>query len=221
MSRPSHPILAVVLLGIALNLGCGSNQMVTNPVEHATRPGVTAASVAPADAPGENPSAPGSAHGPSNVPPNVRITSPLPSALLIAILPQRATVSWTTDDPDGPGPGPKKYFYKILSQFGREFPFFIALSDPDSLRRFYSPDYPGWTEVSGKTTSFTLPNLLPNLEYLFVVTAVDRRGNEDPVFSLNKNMLRFTVGFAAPAASEAGADGEPQTPTSGGAAMRH
>jgi hypothetical protein len=221
MSRPSHPVTAAVILAIALNLGCGSNQMVTNPVGHATGPGVTAASVAPAGAPDQDPSAPGSAHGPSNVPPSVSITSPRPSALLIAILPQHTTVSWATDDPDGPGPGPKKYFYKILSEDDTEFPFLVAIVDPDSLRRFYSPDYPGWTEVSGKTTSFTLPDLIPNLQYLFVVTAVDRRGNEDPVFSLNQNMLRFRVEFAAPAAREAGADGEPQTPTLGGAAMRH
>jgi hypothetical protein len=39
-----------------------------------------------------------------------------------------------------------------------------------------------------------------------VVTAVDRRGNEDPVFSTNKNMLMFTVDFAPPAAEATGTD---------------
>jgi hypothetical protein len=221
MSRPSNLLRAVVVLGIASSLGCGSRQMVTAPTEHVTRPGVAAEIIAPVSAPDGDPSAPGSAHGPSNAPPSVSITSPRPSALLMAILTQHTTVTWATDDPDGPGPGPKKYFYKILSEDDTEFPFIWAIIDPDSLRRFYSPDYPGWTEVSGKTTSFTLPDLLPYTQHLFVVTAVDRRGNEDPVFSLNKNMLRFKVEFAAPATREGGVDGQPQAPTTGERAVRH
>jgi len=211
MSRPSQLAWAVFVLGIALSLGCGSHQMVTDPLEHGTRPGATAELVASADAPEEAPTAPGSGNGPPSEPPNVRITSPQPSPLLFRVLPQHTTVTWTSEDPDGPGPGPKKYFYKILSEDDEEFSFFLALVSPDSLRRFYSPDYPGWTEVSGKETSFTLPDLLPNTRYLFVVQAVDRRGNEDVVWTLYDNMLVFGVEFGSAAN---GAENAPQGPTS-------
>jgi hypothetical protein len=192
--------------------------MVTDPLEHGTRPGATAEIVAPVDAPEEVPTAPGSGNGPPSEPPNVRITSPQPNPFLIPTLPQHTTVHWASEDPDGPGPGPKKYFYKVLSEDDTEFPFILALVSPDSLRRFYSPDYPGWTEVSGKETSFTLPDLLPNTNYLFVVQAVDRRGNEDLVWTLNQNMLFFRVAFAAPASE---AEGTPQDPTSDGRVARH
>jgi hypothetical protein len=218
MSRSSQLLWAVVVLGIAASLGCGSHPMVTDPLEHGTRPGATADLAAPVDAPEEAPTAPGSGHGPPSEPPNVRITSPQPSALLIPTLPQHTTVHWASEDPDGPGPGPKKYFFKILSEDDTEFPLIDAIIRPDSLRRFYSPDYQGWTEVSGKETSFTLPDLPPNTRYLFVVQVVDRRGNEDVVWSLYDNMLMFQVAFASPAN---GAEGTPQDPTSNERDSRH
>jgi len=218
MSRPSQLVWAVVVPGIALSLGCGSHPMVTDPLEHGTRPGATAEIAAPADAPEAAPTAPGSGNGPPSEPPNVRITSPQPSPLLFRILPQHTTVTWDSEDPDGPGPGPKQYFYKILSEDDTEFPLLDALINPDSLRRFYSPDYPGWTQVSGKVTSFTLPDLLPNTRYLFVVQAVDRRGNEDVVWSLSDNMLVFEIAFGSPAN---GAESAPQGPTSDERLSRH
>ena len=40
-------------------------------------------------------------------------------------------------------------------------------------------------------------NLIPNSEYLFVVVAFGRSGAYSPVWNLNTNMLRMSVGFAA------------------------
>ena len=181
--------------------------MVTAPVDSRSRTEPTNALVSPVADQSEEPSAPGLGQGPSNAPPSVRITSPPPNTLLIPILPQNTTVHWASEDPDGPGPGPKKYFYKILSEDDEEFTLLQALIQPDSLRLFYTPDYPGWTEVSGKETSFTLPDLLPNTRYLFVVQAVDRRGNEDTTFSLDTNMLMFLAEFVPATTGEAGPEG--------------
>lgn len=221
MSRHLRLVGFAALLWIVSSLGCGSHRMVTDPVEHASRPGVAASLLAPIIADHDGANLPDPARGHSGSPPNVTITSPRPSALLIAQLAPHTTVSWTSDDPDGPGPGPKKYFYRIFSENDPEFPMDVALVFPDSLRRFYSPNYPGWTEVKGSVESTTLPDLVPNVRRLFVVTAVDRRGNEDPVFSLNRNMLMFNVIFVPQPADGAGADGAPQDRNEGGRVGGH
>jgi len=207
MSRRFRWIGTATLLWIVSTPGCGSNHSSSDPGQALGRPSAVSAVVAPVGPTNGGPEAPGQTGNPKGSPPSVSITSPRPSSLLIAHVPQHTTVTWTSVDPDGPGPGPKTYFFKILSEHDTEFPFLVALVDPDSLRRFYSPDFPGWTQVKGSVESFTLPDLDFNTRYMFVVTAVDRRGNEDPVFSTNKNMLMFNVEFAPPAAEAAGTDG--------------
>ena len=148
--------------------------------------------------PEEAPTAPGSGHGPPSEPPNVRITSPQPSALLIPTLPQHTTVHWASEDPDGPGPGPKKYFFKIL-QRGRHGVPAHRRDHPAGFAEavLLRPTTRAGRRSAGRRRRSRCP-ISPNTRYLFVrVQVVDRRGNEDVVWSLYDNMLMFQVAFAS------------------------
>jgi hypothetical protein len=72
----------------------------------------------------------------------------------------------------------------------------LAIEKPDSLRARYEPDFSEWDSTGGDTTTVQYTNLAPNQEYMFVVVAFDEAGAYSPIFNLNKNMLRFRVGFA-------------------------
>src|SRR5262249_33560856 len=66
----------------------------------------------------------------------------------------------------------------------------------DSLRSYYAPTFPGWISVGAETTSYQFRNLNPQSTYLFVVTGFDEAGAYDPIFSGDRNMLKFSVSFA-------------------------
>ena len=198
--------LVALLFALAIAPACSPHRSVTAPVP--SEDGSTRASLttAPADDPGLEPFAPQS---PERFPPSVRITSPQPNPLFLRIFPPNATVQWESTDPDGPGPDVKEHFYRIIREDDPDY--LPSLIQPDSLRRKYSPDFPGWTRLRGNVTSLVLPDLEPNERNLFVITAVDRRGADDPIYSLAKNMLVFMVVPAeqaeAPVQAGAPADG--------------
>lgn len=127
-----------------------------------------------------------------NIAPAVQIVSPEPHPLLAAQVANPITIHWKGQDIDGEPRRPSSYRYHVLREGNSEFPIDVALSNPDSLRRFYEPEFKGWTEVPGESTSVTLPPLFVG-RYLFVITAFDAHGDYDPVFSLEKNMLDFIV----------------------------
>lgn len=56
-----------------------------------------------------------------------------------------------------------------------------------------APTFAGWDSISGDSTELRLTNLTIGKEYLFAITAIDAEGAYDPVFSLDKNMLRMDV----------------------------
>jgi hypothetical protein len=131
-----------------------------------------------------------------NQAPTVAITSPHPSSLATAILPPCFHVNWEGNDPDGVFTNhPVKYKWIVLSA-SSEFPINVALADPDSLRRYYAPQFATWDSVSGDTTTIQLCNLSVGQEYVIAIVAFDEAGDYSPVFSLNTNMLHFRVGFA-------------------------
>jgi len=133
-----------------------------------------------------------------NVAPSVEITSPRPSALLTAIVPPTVRIRFTGVDPDGPTGEPAYYKYILLGP-GSEFPIDVAITFPDSLRRFYAPAFDGWTVAphkAGVGGEVTLTDLVPGQNYLFAVVAFDAEGAYSPVFSLNSNMLRMRAVFA-------------------------
>ena len=132
-----------------------------------------------------------------NVAPTVQITSPRPSRLIQQVLPPSFVIRWEGSDPDGQSTQrPVKYKFKVLSDADPEFPIDLAISRPDSLRNFYAPSFAGWDSLSGDSTSVTYKNFIPGQRYLFVITAIDEAGDYDPVFSLDKNILVFTVSYA-------------------------
>jgi hypothetical protein len=127
-----------------------------------------------------------------NIAPSVQIVSPTPTAILNLPLPPAFTLRWKGIDPDGANGGPVSYKYLLLRQ-GFGFPYEVAVSNPDSLRRFYAPAFEGWTEVPGRVNEADLSGLAVGANYVFVITAFDEQGAYDPVFNLNKNMVRFRV----------------------------
>ena len=131
------------------------------------------------------------------VAPEVRIDSPQPNHLSGAYLTPSVRIHWTGSDPDGQlTQKPVRYKYKLLTT-GGEFPIDVALLDADSVRRFYAPDFRGWSTISGDTTEIQFTNLTPDADYIFVVVGFDEAGAYSPLFSLDTNLLLFHVGFAA------------------------
>lgn len=128
--------------------------------------------------------------------PTVNIANPRPSSLVTANLTPSVRITWTGTDPDGQfTTKPVKYKYTLISA-GSEFPLEVAISDPDSVRRFYAPEFAGWDSSPADTTDVQYTNLTPGADYVFVVVGIDEAGAYSPIFGLNNNMLRFRVGFA-------------------------
>ena len=139
----------------------------------------------------------GRAYFDDNVAPSVQITSPRPSRLIEPVLPPAFRIRWEGTDPDGRfTQRPVKYKFRLFDRSDPEFPVQLAIDHPDSLRNFYAPVFAGWDSLPGDTTEISFSNLVPDRRYLFVITAIDEAGDYDPLFSPDKNMLMFKVGFA-------------------------
>lgn len=130
------------------------------------------------------------------VAPIVTFTQPKANHLLQPLLPSSTTIHWTGLDPDGVNTTqPVKYKWKLLSFASTDFPMIEALLRPDSLRRYYAPNFAGWDSTGPDSTQVHLYNLTPNGQYLFNVVAFDEAGAYTSVFSLDDNMLYFTVSY--------------------------
>jgi hypothetical protein len=128
--------------------------------------------------------------------PGVRILDPRPASLSDAFLGPTFRVTWDGIDRDGiSSQEPVGYKYTLLSP-GTEFSPQLALLNPDSLRRYYAPDFEGWTATDATGTFAQYFNLTPGVRYVFAVVAFDEAGAYSPQFDFSGNMLRFTVGFA-------------------------
>jgi hypothetical protein len=128
-----------------------------------------------------------------NVAPTVQITSPEPNALVVVPVPTSVTIRFNGIDPDGETGEPVYYKFLLLGP-GSEFPIQVALADPDSLRRFYAPDFDGWSVAvhePGEGGEAVFSGLAPDTRYLFAVVAFDAEGAYSPVFSLSTNMLNM------------------------------
>ncbi len=125
--------------------------------------------------------------------PSVQIVLPSPSVLLARSVPSVVRIEWLGVDPDGIGSQrPVSYRYKLFGEASVFTPT-QALSDPDSLRRYYAPAFAGWDSVGGDVQAATLHDLTPGQRYLFVVVAFDQAGAYSPVFSGDANMLQLNV----------------------------
>ena len=137
----------------------------------------------------------------TNIPPSVQILTPQPSALIYQVVPPSVHITWTGTDPDGQV---VSYKFKLFKDTDKIFnwpgstgtqEFDYARSNPDSLRRFYAPDFAGWDSAPADTTSAQYFNLVPNSRYMFVLVGFDDAGDYNPVFSLSTNMLQMLVSF--------------------------
>jgi len=131
----------------------------------------------------------------ANIAPEVAIVDPRPNAVFTRITGTSLEIRWTGRDLDGQI---TKYKYRLFGVLNPDFPAipdFISFvrGDPDSLRRLYAPDFASWDSVGPDVQSVRYTGLTPNTIYLFAITAFDDAGDYDPVFSLNKNLLRFAV----------------------------
>ena len=131
----------------------------------------------------------------TNIAPTVYITAPMPTALLRAQVAPSLCIQWTGQDQDGVfTQKPVKYKFLLLDLDDPANQTFLV--DPDSLRRVaVATGWAGWDSTGADTEHVTYTNLVPGKSYLFTVTGWDEAGDYDPVFSLNKNMLQFTVNF--------------------------
>jgi hypothetical protein len=111
-------------------------------------------------------------------------------------------VAWegqTFEDSTGAAARLVEYKHFLITET-TEVPISVARTYPDSIRRYYAPrGWPGWTSERASATGALLEGLVPNHEYLFVITCFDNAGNYDPLFSLNKNMIYMRVVEAAAA----------------------
>jgi hypothetical protein len=129
--------------------------------------------------------------------PDVNLLNPPPGPFENPVLTPSVRFTWGGIDRDGVQTSkPVQYKFLLLSD-ASAFPIQLAINNPDSLRRYYAPHFVGWDSTSGDTTETTFTRLSPGHRYLFVVIGFDEAGAYSPVFKLEKNMLRFTVGYAA------------------------
>ncbi len=121
------------------------------------------------------------------------------------LLPPSIRISWHGNDDDGVFTSkPIRYKYLLLTQ-GNQFNVFpegfntLLTYEGNAVRQYCSPTFPasqGWVSVGGDTTTVQFTNLVPGAPYTFILAAFDEAGAYSPVFLYDKNMLRFTVGFA-------------------------
>jgi hypothetical protein len=138
--------------------------------------------------------------------PIVTITDPVANAGFSPSVTPTVTFRWTGTDPDGQfTTKPVRWKLRLFGQKNADpgfvnFPDFIAYAlspaGRDSVRRYYAPDFPGWITVGAETTFYQFRNLNPQSTYLFIVTGFDEAGAYDPIFSPDRNMLKFSVTFA-------------------------
>jgi len=132
----------------------------------------------------------------STIAPFVHIINPSPTALATVRVAPTTRITWVGSDLDGVATKePVKYKWILLTA-SSEFPVAQALLDPDSLRRYYAPDFAGWDSTDADTRSVQLTGLAPGATYVFAVIAYDEAGAYSPQFSLDSNMLRFRADFA-------------------------
>lgn len=135
--------------------------------------------------------------------PSVQVEEPVPNASFTPTVAPTTTIRWSGKDVDGQTTvRPVRWVFRLFGQSNEDLPRitdFISWAGlyPDSVRRVYAPDFPGWKSVGAETTSFQFQGLNPGSTYLFVITAFDEAGAYDPVFADGRNMVKFGVNFGS------------------------
>jgi len=143
--------------------------------------------------------------------PFITIQSPRPS-LDEPILTPATRIRWAGIDSDGLTGKPVKYRFRLFSKRNADRPdiadfirFATDTATVDDFRNLYAPTFgpnprcptcTAWDSSPGDTTEAQFTALIPQQQYLFVVTGFDDAGAYDPLWSRTKNMLQFVVGYA-------------------------
>jgi hypothetical protein len=140
------------------------------------------------------------------VAPFVRIVDPRATTAFTTLVPSTVRISWIGQDDDRLANRDRleRYVYRLFGEKNEDFPgipdfLHWAQLHPDSLRRVYAPDFPGWTHVGGDTTSVQYRGLIFQTNYMFAVTGFDEAGAYDPIFTTARNLLKFEVTYATTA----------------------
>jgi hypothetical protein len=130
--------------------------------------------------------------------PTVQIIQPVLNHLFNITFGPSVRMTWVGSDPDGRNTTkPVKYKFKLFLEGAADFDFQEAIVHPDSVRRFYAPQFATWDSCGGDTTTVVFRNLVPNRRYIAVVVAFDEVGAYSPVMNQDVNMMLFDVKFAA------------------------
>ena len=134
------------------------------------------------------------------VAPVAQILEPTPQTSLTTRVTPAVRITWMGQDfidPYGYAFEKPLYYKYMLYKRGNPGVNWVAWTqEPDSLRREVAPKFAGWDSVGSEDPEVQFTNLTVNGEYMFVVVAFGRSGAYSPVFSLRRNMLTMTVGFA-------------------------
>src|SRR5262245_2644045 len=127
--------------------------------------------------------------------PTVTITSPQPNQIFTPVVPSTFTIHWSGVAGDGKI---VEYKYRLFSQSNPDFPGlpnFIdyVMGNPSFLNAAYAPDFSSWDSVAANVTEVTYSGLVQNQLYLFAITAIDKDGHYDAVFSPSRNLLKVAV----------------------------
>lgn len=128
--------------------------------------------------------------------PFVIIYSPIPSHINVAQVGSTVRIQWTGYDASSATPYHlARYRFKLIAESDPDFA--AALSDPDSIRREYAPDFAGWDEVPGDSLGHSYTGLPLNANFIFALVGFNDAGVYTPVFSFGNSLLRMHVFYIA------------------------
>jgi hypothetical protein len=129
-----------------------------------------------------------------DIAPQARITFPVSSGPTATRVPPDVRIRWAGSDSDGPRHLPWEFKFRLIPDDDPDWQ--LVRINPDSLRRRDAPAFGTWDSLPGDSTGTWLHGLVIGKRYVFVVTALDREGGYDPIFTFDKNIVNL-VGTSA------------------------
>ena len=134
----------------------------------------------------------------STIAPIAQIVSPVPSSRYRTYLPPSFTVTWQGTDLDGvTSKQPVSYRVKLLTPSTPITPQLLSYF-PDTLLHYYVPrNWATWDSVGADVNTWTIHDLQPSQDFVFVVIAFDEAGAYTPYASGDINALTFRSLYAS------------------------
>lgn len=134
----------------------------------------------------------------STIAPSVSIVSPIPSSRSRTYVPPSFVVTWEGSDLDGVHTHkPVAYRVKLLTASTPITPQLLSFF-PDTLLNYYVPrGWATWDSLGPDVSAYTIHDLLPQQDFVFVVIAFDEAGAYTPYVSPDVNALQFRSLYAS------------------------